>query len=133
MRKSTMMALAAGFALSAVQTLTAAAAIDHSALKIVQTPVGKVFTDAGGMTLYTYDGDMPGVSRCTGECARHWPPAKAEAGARATGELSLITRDDGTRQWADKGMPLYRFAQDKKPGDREGTDMNGVWHVATPD
>jgi len=73
------------------------------------------------------------VSNCTGKCAKYWPPATANAGAKATGELSLIARDDGSLQWTDKGMPLYRFAQDKKPGDLEGTNMNGAWHVAMPE
>jgi predicted lipoprotein with Yx(FWY)xxD motif len=32
-------------------------------------------------------------------------------------------------QWADKGMPLYTFKSDKKPGDMTGDNMKGVWHV----
>jgi len=28
-----------------------------------------------------------------------------------------------------KGMPLYTFAKDKKPGDMMGDNMKGVWHV----
>jgi len=133
MRKSTMIALAAGLGLSAIQSLSAAAAIDYGGLKVVLTSRGEIFTDAQGRALYTYDGDLPGVSTCNDACARRWPPATAEAGAKPTGELSLVTRDDGTRQWADKGMPLYRFANDKTPGAVTGDNVNNAWHVAKPE
>lgn len=135
MRRSVMIALsmAAGLSISAIQDLAAAAAISYGALKTEATLKGEVYTDARGMTLYTYDEDLPGVSNCNDDCARHWPPAIADAHAAATGELSLVRRDDGTLQWAAKGMPLYRFANDPKPGDVTGDKKNEVWHVAHPE
>ncbi len=63
-----------------------------------------------------------------GECAVHWPPVKAAADAKATGGLTVITRGDGTMQWADDGKPLYTFAKDKKPGDVMGDSIPG-WHA----
>ena len=42
-----------------------------------------------------------------------------------------ITRDDGTKQWAYKGKPLYTFARDTKAGDATG-DGKGPWHSAKP-
>src|SRR5262245_3757742 len=65
--------------------------------------------DAKGMTLYTFDNDAQGKSNCNGGCAAAWPPAPVATDARAEGEFTLVTRDDGTRQWAHKGRPLYRF------------------------
>jgi len=45
----------------------------------------------------------------------------------------MITREDGTKQWAYKGKPLYVFAKDAKPGDTMGDGfLNGAWHIATP-
>jgi len=36
------------------------------------------------------------------------------------GNYSIITRDDGSKQWAYKGRPLYNWKNDKKPGDITG-------------
>ena len=102
---------------------------DYGPLQVVDASVGKVLADANGMTLYTYDKDESGKSNCSGECAEYWPPAKAAADAKATGDLTLIKRADGTLQWADDGKPLYTFVQDKKPGDVTGDGKNGVWHA----
>ena len=32
-------------------------------------------------------------------------------------------------QWAVKGKPLYYFAGDAKPGERNGDGSGGTWHV----
>jgi predicted lipoprotein with Yx(FWY)xxD motif len=133
MRKTTMMAMMTGLVLSAGLTLTANAEEDYGPLKVGTTAMGKVLTDAKGMTLYTYDKDTPGMSNCSGECAEYWPPVKAEAGAKPTGDLTIIKRADGTMQWADKGMPLYTYVDDKKPGDAKGDNMKNVWHVVKED
>jgi predicted lipoprotein with Yx(FWY)xxD motif len=39
------------------------------------------------------------------------------------------TRNDGGRQWAFKGKPLYLWIKDHKPGDMTGDGFKGVWHV----
>ncbi|MCB4365477.1 hypothetical protein KIH07_17180 [Hydrogenophaga taeniospiralis] len=38
--------------------------------------------------------------------------------AKASGAYSFITRDDGQRYWEHTKRPLYRFENDKKPGDQ---------------
>jgi len=97
------------------------------------TEKGAVLTDAEGMTLYTFDQDSRGKSACTGHCADVWPPLAAEAGDKPGGGYTIITRDDGSKQWAYKDKPLYTFARDQKPGDTEADGiMNGAWHVAKP-
>ncbi len=95
-----------------------------------QTGLGEVFTDANGMTLYTYDKDTTGKSNCTGLCAVFWPPVIAADTVKPTGGFATITRDDGTKQWAYHGKPLYGYVSDAKPGDTIGDGVNGVWHVA---
>ena len=62
----------------------------------------------------------------------NWPALKAEAADRDMGEFKVIARDDGSKQWAYKGKPLYRFSRDAKPGDKSGDNFNNVWHVAAP-
>ncbi|TWG83463.1 putative lipoprotein with Yx(FWY)xxD motif [Cupriavidus gilardii J11] len=93
-----------------------------------------VLTDPQGLTLYTFDRDTAGSGKsvCNGQCAVNWPPLLAQPGTSATGNYTIITRDDGMRQWAYRGKPLYRFARDAKPGDRTGDNVNNVWHVARP-
>ncbi len=96
----------------------------------LQTKLGEVFTDSDGMTLYTYDEDTPGKSNCTDLCTAIWPPVLADDTAKPTGEFSTITRDDGTKQWAFHGKPLYGYARDAKAGNTSGDGVDGVWHVA---
>src|SRR6266436_5088999 len=36
-------------------------------------------------TVYTFDSDTPGVSKCTGGCASTWPPVSIASGATPTG------------------------------------------------
>lgn len=93
----------------------------------------KIYTDAGGMTLYTYDKDEAGKSNCYDKCAANWPPLKADANAKAEGEWTIVDRTDGTRMWAYEGKPLYTFIKDKKAGDVTGEGVGGVWHIAKAD
>lgn len=87
-------------------------------------------TDAKGMTLYTFDKDAGGKSACNGACATNWPPLAVEGGASPYGEWTIVTRDDGSKQWAYEGKPLYRWKKDMKPGDKTGDNVNKMWHVA---
>ncbi|HVY52084.1 MAG TPA: hypothetical protein VHA07_11065 [Devosia sp.] len=128
MRKTMMLAAAAALTLAAGLT-AAAKAEDYGPFKVMETPAGKVLTDAKGMTLYTYDKDSAGMSNCTGECAEYWPPAMAMMSDKPVGDLTIIKRADGTMQWADGGKPLYTFKNDKKPGDVMGDNMKNVWHA----
>jgi len=93
-----------------------------------------VLVGPNGMTLYTFDRDAaaPGKSVCNGPCATNWPPLMAAAGGAATGDWSIVVRDDGSRQWAYKGKPVYFWAKDSKPGDRTGDGFNNVWRLARP-
>ncbi len=93
---------------------------------------GDRLVNDAGMTLYTFDNDKDGVSACYEACATNWPPLMAEAGAKAEGDYSLSARKDGSNQWSYKGMPLYLWIKDAKPGDMTGDGVKGVWHVARP-
>ncbi|WP_448203049.1 COG4315 family predicted lipoprotein [Azospirillum sp. sgz302134] len=114
--------------------VAASAAVAQTAMpaKTGQTPAGPVLTDSKGMTLYVFDRDSGGKSACNGQCATNWPPLAASADAKPSGDYSVVTRDDGTRQWAYKGKPLYTWSKDSKVGDTTGEGVNNVWHVARP-
>ena len=101
-------------------------------LKIGDSSLGQVLTDTKGMTLYTFDKDSAGKSACNGGCAKAWPPVLAEGSLAETHDFTKITRDDGSKQWAYKGMPLYGWVNDKQSGDVTGDKFKGVWHVAKP-
>lgn len=102
-------------------------------LKVGQTTKGLSLVDEADMTLYVFAKDTFGKSACNDPCTRNWPPLEAKITAVAFGDYTLITRDDGSRQWAFQGRPLYRFAQDKAPGDAKGDGLlSGAWSIAKP-
>jgi predicted lipoprotein with Yx(FWY)xxD motif len=94
--------------------------------------VDGMLVGANGMTLYTFDKDVAGSgkSACAGQCATNWPPLAATGAA--TGDYSVVTRDDGSKQLAYKGKPLYFWSKDAKPGDKTGDGVINAWHVARP-
>ncbi len=93
-----------------------------------------VLVGPNGMTLYTFDRDMQGSGKsvCNGPCATNWPPLMASDTDKASGNFTVITRDDGKKQWAAKGKPLYYWSKDTKPGDKTGDGFNNVWRTAKP-
>ncbi len=102
-------------------------------IKVGDSAKGKILTDQKGMTLYVFDKDSGGKSACNGQCAVNWPPLMASADAKPTGDYTVVTRDDGSKQWAHKGKPLYTWKNDKKAGDTTGDGVaNNNWHIATP-
>ena len=93
-----------------------------------------VLVGPNGMTLYTFDRDVMGAgkSACSGPCATNWPPLMAASADSGNGEWTVVTRDDGSRQWAYRGTPVYYWARDGKPGDRTGDGFNNAWRLARP-
>ena len=113
-------------------TVEPASHISAMAAGMPATSTQGSFTDANGLALYTYAGDtVPGQSACTGDCATAWPALAAPADAKSAGDWSVVSRADGSKQWAFKGKPLYRFAKDSKPGDATGKGADGgQWQLA---
>jgi predicted lipoprotein with Yx(FWY)xxD motif len=122
---------------TAAPTPTSAAASAN--VEVGTTSLGKVLTDAQGLTLYRFDNDTtPGQSTCTaGVCASTWPAATVTgtavpgAGVDAA-KLSTFKRPEGTTQLQIDGHPLYRFAGDAKAGDTKGQGILGKWFAAGP-
>ncbi len=111
---------------------SAGIALAAPAVQTVKTDKGDVLAAENGMTLYTFKKDEKGVSNCYDTCATNWPPFMADAGAMADGPYSLVTRKDGSMQWAKDGMPLYFWIKDKAMGDATGDGVNDVWDAARP-
>ena len=115
------------------QTLLAATLLALFSVGAQAQPVVKdgVLADAAGRTVYIFDKDTPNKSNCSGGCLVAWPAFVAKAGATAQGDFGLIDAN-GAKQWTVGGKPLYYFAGDAKPGDRNGDGSGGVWHVVPP-
>ncbi len=114
-------------------------AVAVSGYAVAQTPTmpaavhmtNGMLMDAKGMSLYTFDNDKEAnKSACAGNCLNNWPVLKAEAADKDIGDWKVITRDDGSKQWAYKGKPLYYFVMDKAAGDKLGEGRGMVWHLA---
>lgn len=91
---------------------------------------------ASHMTLYFLDVDTATGGTCTGQCLSIWPVFAPVAGSADNGNMTIITRSDGTgQQWAYQGHPLYTFTGDSGPDQANGDnfpDFGGHWHVARP-
>ncbi len=76
------------------------------------------------------------MSNCTGGCIANWPALTVASGqpptggAGVTGQLGTITRADGSVQVTYKGLPLYFFHNDTKPGDTKGNYTG--WSLVKP-
>ena len=128
MRLNTMIASAAMLTVAACGIALAAESMP-AAIKVSNG----MLTDAKGMTLYTWDNDKQAdKSSCNGMCLMNWPALKAEASDHDMGEYKVISRDDGGKQWAYKGKPLYYWHLDAKAGDTAGDGRGMVWHIAKP-
>jgi predicted lipoprotein with Yx(FWY)xxD motif len=102
--------------------------------KLPATVSDGVYVGPNSMTLYTFDRDTVGSGKsvCNGPCATSWPPLMATTSDTPTGDWSIVVRDDGSRQWAFRGKPVYYWARDTKPGDRTGDGFNNAWRLARP-
>ena len=117
---------------------------------------GPIMTTAKGMTVYTQarysimyggretrdgyrpdynDGKAVGGKGCVDACLKTWTPVAAPADAQSSGYWEVITRPDGSKQWAYKGVALYTNKTDKKPGDTNGNNIHDVvfGETNTPD
>jgi predicted lipoprotein with Yx(FWY)xxD motif len=85
-------------------------------------------------TLYYLDVDTATGGTCTAGCLGVWPVFVPTAGAVGAGNMTVITRSDGTgSQWAYQGHPLYHYAGDSAADQTNGEgipDFGGHWHVS---
>ena len=119
------------FKTSSIAAVLALLAVAAHAAGAPAAPANGVLATPSGATVYTFDKDTvgSGKSACNGPCAQAWPPVAAQASDAASGDWTVVTRDDGSKQWAYKGAPIYTFSKDAKPGDTTGDKFKDVWHV----
>jgi predicted lipoprotein with Yx(FWY)xxD motif len=126
---------AAGVPASAPTSGTAVASVVKTASNAAVG--GTVLVDSRGLTLYHLTGEQNGKWICTSAACLHaWPPLTVKTGAApkgSVGSLGTVTRPDGTVQVTYKGMPLYTFIKDTKPGQAMGQGIKdvGTWLAVT--
>lgn len=112
----------------------------EATVSATSTTLGMVLVDGSGRTLYLFQKDQPDQSACTGACVAAWPvdhssgPPKAGRGVTAA-LLGTITRGDDTTQVTYDHHPLYYYAGDRQPGQRNGQGLNAfgaTWYVLAP-
>src|SRR5579872_2892296 len=125
---------------SATPATTQASSSSSAAVVVKSAPNptlgATVLVDAQGMTLYDLSAEKNGRFICANSaCLQLWHPLSAASGAPSgsVGSLGTIKRPDGSEQVTYKGMPLYTFASDQKPGDAHGQGFKdvGTWSAAT--
>ncbi len=115
-----------------IATLAACASMMGGAMAPYTKVNDGVLVGSNNMTLYTFDKDTAGAgkSACNGPCAINWPPLLVDGTPSVSDGYSIITRDDGKKQLAYKGSPLYFWVKDTKPGDKTGDGfLSGAWHI----
>ena len=142
-----MSSLRSGIAIIAALMLVGAAAFAASgsaapAARVATAPskLGRILVDGRVHTLYLFEKDRRGNSRCAGLCTTYWPPLLtsgkpiASKGARQS-LLGKIRRADGTHQVTYAGHPLYFFSGDARSGQINGeglTDFGAGWYAVSP-
>lgn len=95
-----------------------------------------LLTTLSGHTLYSLSAERGGKFVCTAAsgCTGIWHPLTVAAKVTPKGPVKLgtIRRPEGTLQVTYRGLPLYTFASDKKPGQVKGEGLKdvGTWHAA---
>jgi predicted lipoprotein with Yx(FWY)xxD motif len=116
-------------------TTTAAADVE---LKTASSAAGQIVVDAEGKSVYFFTKDVKdsGTSACTDACAAAWPAVTTTSDSPAvegvSGTIGTINTADGSKQITINGLPVYYFANDKKPGDVLGQGVNDVWYLVSP-
>jgi predicted lipoprotein with Yx(FWY)xxD motif len=121
-------------AAAATASATAAAPVMTANNASLGTPV---LVNRRGLTLYSLSAERNGRFICTNmACLNLWHPLLAPSGGLKgdpVGSLGTIKRPDGGMQITYRGLPLYTFVNDHKPGSAAGNGFKdvGTWLAAT--
>lgn len=96
-----------------------------------------VLVNRSGLTLYSLSAERNGRFICTDmTCLNLWHPVLAPSGgikSDPVGSLGTVQRPGGGMQVTYRGLPLYTFVNDHKPGSVAGNGFKdvGTWEAAT--
>ena len=124
MSKPLSVVLAAAVALVVLVPLAPAApeASTPPVRTIVDRQLGRVLATPTRQAIYVWNREPRGTIRCTGACAKAWPPVLVKKGVRVPmhvqgikGDFGTIRRPGGARQLTLNRRPLYTYAHER-PG-----------------
>jgi predicted lipoprotein with Yx(FWY)xxD motif len=125
MPKLTTVAIAAlvALAVSGTAALAGNQAMSPALVRtIMDKKLGEVLTTSEKQAIYTWKSEPKGKIRCTGACAKAWPPVLVKKGvvvpmhySGIEGDFGTIRRPDGSRQLTLDRRALYTYAHEK-PG-----------------
>jgi len=101
-------------------------------VQLLDSAQAVALVDVRGLTLYSFDGDTgnDGQSCAVSGCTLRWLPLTAPALGMPIGDFSIVSRPDGSKQWAYKKRPLYEYSGDRLPGDVHGIGVDKRWSIA---
>jgi predicted lipoprotein with Yx(FWY)xxD motif len=86
---------------------------------IVDPKLGKVLTTGGRQAIYVWNKEPKGTIKCTGACAKAWPPVIVKTGVVVPmhvkgimGEFGTVRRAGGARQLTFNRRALYTYAHE---------------------
>jgi predicted lipoprotein with Yx(FWY)xxD motif len=133
--------LVAALLAGAVAAFYAVAANGSGSVRVVMTAKNKtlgrtIIVNRRGLTLYSLSVERHGRFICkNATCLSLWKPLVIAKGSTPTGVAGLgtVKRPDRRIQVTYRGAPLYRFVEDRKPGDIKGNGFKdvGTWRVVT--
>lgn len=87
---------------------------------IVDKQLGRVLTTPAKQAIYVWNKEPKGKIRCTGACAKAWPPVIVKKGVVVPmhvtgikGDFGTIRRANGARQLTFNKRALYTYAHEK--------------------
>jgi predicted lipoprotein with Yx(FWY)xxD motif len=115
----------------AAAALAVAASAAAPAVTVHGSSYGRILFDGRGFVLYAFTADIRGHSKCSGACAKAWPPYVVKTALHGR-LLGTTKRRDGTLQVTYAGRPLYYYVGDRKPGQilcQNVVEFGGRWLV----
>jgi predicted lipoprotein with Yx(FWY)xxD motif len=118
-------------------TATPSTTAKAATVKLGHSKIGTYLVNGSSRALYLFAKDTKNSSKCSGACAKAWPPLttggtpKAGSGVKKS-LLGTITRSDGKKQVTYNGHPLYRYDDDKAAGQHHGQklkEFGALWYV----
>src|SRR5664279_5321771 len=132
-----------GSQIAGTATISAAAAVDATAVKPVASlaetgALGQVLVGANGHTLYGFADDADGTSTCFDACATAWPAVTVQSAFLPPpgvdpALVSSVDRPDGSKQLKIGKWPVYFYAGDGAPGSADGQGVGGKWFAVGAD
>lgn len=125
---------------AATDAAAPAGATATTTIRTARTRFGTILVDGRGFTLYLFTRDGRGPSRCSGACARAWPPFFVTGTLRAAGgasaaKLGTTRRSNGRRQVTYDGKPLYYYVHETRAGQifcQDVFEFGGRWLIVRP-